>query len=957
MAQGYPRGSEWRKWDLHVHTPLSFLNNNFPKNTDGSANWEPYLEKLERSDISVLGVTDYFSLEGYKALREFKERGRLKNIHTLLPNVEFRLEQQITRRETQVPHRVNFHVILSDMLDPQLIEDQFLGNIDFWYEAEPQKGDNLLRVTKDNLIALGNKLIEENPGAYSGRSPLDVGASSAVVDHKLISRILSSDPRFRGKYLVVLPDSDLSLIAWQSEYHSIRTVLLSKADLVFSSNQKMREWCLGKTPYEGGSDQFIREFKSLKPCIHGSDAHDVDRIGVPCGKRGERGHSCSDPDQECDLRFCWIKADPSFEGLRQILYEPECRVRIQANNPTVAKSLHTLSEIKIDGAEINEELTVGDTSIPLNQDLVAIAGGKGTGKTAFVDLLANCFMDRVHTKDPNSFVARISEYDPNITVFIEFANSVTFKKSIKESRIFEDDEIIYIPQAALEAYVGESSDLTQHIDSLIMNSPLVVDTVLKFDYTKLASQVREILEKLAATNKQIEDLEKRADEEREKELEKVLKRQQAELGDVLKRIEEAEKKLSQESADAAKAVQKKLSNLRSKLALLEEQQRLMKEALEFLEQRVPKFNEVVKEINANLRELGREEQVDEYAYLAKDILIQLKETMEKEATKAANDIEKQTKELKEKAADVAQQARRLDQRKQFEAAIKKLKGELAAFSDLRKGLGEGKKKRHTLMADLLTAVLDRSKKYREIIARFSEGRDRVLVDLSFEPEVLFREEELLENAEQILDNRRAVVREIQDRPSDLGEYVRLSGRVAEEHEDEIEALVSEAERLAEAFKKKLKRGTVVGSRALYGLLFKNYFKVRPRVKYKNVVLEKCSLGQKATVLIKIHLAEGTKPIVIDSHDDHLDNEFIMEELVGAIRQAKEYRQVILVSNNGNVVVNSDAEQAIVAERQGTTITYAAGSIENPGMRHRLLRVLEGGEKAFRQRQHKYRLNG
>ena len=116
-----------------------------------------------------------------------------------------------------------------------------------------------------------------------------------------------------------------------------------------------------------------------------------------------------------------------------------------------------------------------------------------------------------------------------------------------------------------------------------------------------------------------------------------------------------------------------------------------------------------------------------------------------------------------------------------------------------------------------------------------------------------------------------------------------------------------------------------------------------------------SLGQKATVLIKTYLALCSHPIVIDSHDDHLDNEFIMQELVGAIRQAKTYRQVILASNNGNVVINSDAEQIIIANREKGSISYQSGSLENPSIRERALKVLEGGEAAFRKRQEKYRI--
>ena len=66
------------------------------------------------------------------------------------------------------------------------------------------------------------------------------------------------------------------------------------------------------------------------------------------------------------------------------------------------------------------------------------------------------------------------------------------------------------------------------------------------------------------------------------------------------------------------------------------------------------------------------------------------------------------------------------------------------------------------------------------------------------------------------------------------------------------------------------------------------------------------------------MAQGIYPIIIDSHDDHLDNHFIMEELIPAIREAKKHRQVILVSNNANVVVNADAEQIIVAQHKDKT---------------------------------------
>ena len=65
------RGPLWRKWDLHVHTPASILDNQFPTSS-GEPDWEAYVQVLERSDMAVIGVTDYFTIEGYRKLFGFK---------------------------------------------------------------------------------------------------------------------------------------------------------------------------------------------------------------------------------------------------------------------------------------------------------------------------------------------------------------------------------------------------------------------------------------------------------------------------------------------------------------------------------------------------------------------------------------------------------------------------------------------------------------------------------------------------------------------------------------------------------------------------------------------------------------------------------------------------------------------------------------------------------------------
>ena len=68
MKNTFSKGSEWRKWDLHVHTSFSELNNNF------GDDWDKYIKELFtraiESNIAVIGITDYFHIEGYKKLKQ-----------------------------------------------------------------------------------------------------------------------------------------------------------------------------------------------------------------------------------------------------------------------------------------------------------------------------------------------------------------------------------------------------------------------------------------------------------------------------------------------------------------------------------------------------------------------------------------------------------------------------------------------------------------------------------------------------------------------------------------------------------------------------------------------------------------------------------------------------------------------------------------------------------------------
>src|SRR5229473_5076760 len=121
----YPQGSEWKKWDLHVHTPASIVHNY--GGTEAEA-WGEFIEDLEAlpSEFKVIGVNDYLFLDGYRKVREAKANGRLANIDLILPVIELRLDK-FGGTDSHLK-RINYHVIFNE-IDPDLIQAQFLNGL------------------------------------------------------------------------------------------------------------------------------------------------------------------------------------------------------------------------------------------------------------------------------------------------------------------------------------------------------------------------------------------------------------------------------------------------------------------------------------------------------------------------------------------------------------------------------------------------------------------------------------------------------------------------------------------------------------------------------------------------------------------------------------------------------------------------------------------------------------
>lgn len=136
------------------------------------------------------------------------------------------------------------------------------------------------------------------------------------------------------------------------------------------------------------------------------------------------------------------------------------------------------------------------------------------------------------------------------------------------------------------------------------------------------------------------------------------------------------------------------------------------------------------------------------------------------------------------------------------------------------------------------------------------------------------------------------------------------------------------------------------------------------IEYDSVPVERLSPGTRGIVLLLLYLAidkQDRRPLLIDQPEENLDPKSVYEELVPYFREARMRRQVIIVTHNANLVVNTDADQVIVAtsvpDEEGgmPTIKYKSGAIEEKDVRDIACEILEGGRKAFVERALRYRI--
>ncbi len=365
------RGSRWYRWEPHIHAPGTVLADQYPQ----ASGWDLYLDALEAASppFSAIGVTDYCVTRSYERVKRAKDEGRLPNCKFLFPNIELRLNTG-----TRKGNFVNIHLLVSPE-DPNHVAElnRFLGRLSF------TAFNDKFTCTPADLIRLGKKSdtkkTAEEAALAHGCSQFKVSRENLLETHHEIQWA-------RENILIAIAGTaDGSSGVKDAADATLREEIEKAAHVIFASSPKQREFWLG-----GGTatvEELRARYGGQKPCLWGSDAHDLSRVGKPA-----------------EDRLCWIKGEPTFDALRQAYIDPE-RAYVGPSPPSWVSASQVIDEVEVQRAPWARTPTV-----TLNPGLVAIIGARGSGKTALADIIAAGCDSYAESDERPSFLARAREY-------------------------------------------------------------------------------------------------------------------------------------------------------------------------------------------------------------------------------------------------------------------------------------------------------------------------------------------------------------------------------------------------------------------------------------------------------------------------------------------------------------------------------------------------------------------
>ena len=401
------RGSWWRRWDLHIHTNAS----------DGKGTCEEILAEAQKKKISCIAVTDHHTFANIDEMKRLAPAYKV----SVISGVEFRTEYG--------DESVHMIGLFPDEYEGTQLTAEFLH-------------DNVLSpldLSKSAIVEKGRKIKPQG----SERDWFEAGMFQVQVSFKAAADKIH---KYGGLVTVHAGNKSNSIETMKHDGKGVRNTSIENS-LGPVKEELFTEGYIDICDITQPKDAAFYQKKFGKPSIITSDAHKVEEVGS---------------------NYCWIKADTTFDGLRQVLIEPG---RISFEEPEVFQRIRRNPDKFIKGLNIRRtesatmpEVWFDNTKIPLNPGMVAIIGNKGSGKSAIADILALCAdstNDYLSFLTPNKFrmnkpFNRSRQIEANIQ-WLDRSYSTT-KTLDMDSDETQPKRVKYIPQNFLETICTTEED-------------------------------------------------------------------------------------------------------------------------------------------------------------------------------------------------------------------------------------------------------------------------------------------------------------------------------------------------------------------------------------------------------------------------------------------------------------------------------------------------------------------
>lgn len=884
-------GATWNKWDLHIHSPLTHQNNQF-----GGASLDEYANKLNEAELSLVGITNYFYFANNE-LEQVREAIHSNGFNIkVLGNLEFRISQPNKDSEF-----INIHCVFAEHLSTTLINDVM----------------SKLKVKNTT---------QSNGAIYCEQASLQqhgVKVEELMIDYAELEEHLSQNFKRGIDYLMVVCPNGYG--GFRPDVTEGRSLALAKeidkfGDIIFGSTVKDRDFFLSGR----GSNL------PPKPVFSCSDAHTMQSIGTQ--------HS-------------WVKARPTFEGLRQVLIEPEDRIQIVDDFVERSFQKPHFKSITLNGTLFpNQPLQFESATLPLNRNMVAIIGGRGTGKSILLDSIRSKFPNNpatpgLRTVDAGGLEITLNQGDGSEIHFNQPANVYSY---------------LHVSQGDIQHVSQKPDELSKEIKRMLGLSEVTFDQAQTQIIQNCLANYRAYIDYRNTTDSQGNKINDESYQQSvisyNVELMKTLTNPQNQ--GLIKKYQLNIQRINQinqfivQCSNTQSSLKQSIAPLNNHIGIINGNT-LLALQVPFVDYSATSaaLQTNIELSQQNLVGLSRENEAITDEFKKQGINQDISSLLNK-VNECQTQIDVANNKLKEIGERNAQYFTLVSERvafaQKYQVYLSNQKSEVNnAFTRLGQEQAAWNQDQNALVKDILTDIniygsqsFNLEAFYAGLLSCLNGGKFRGTASQSslHKLQQTFNVNSI-DDFFKLLKNEKIIL---------LPEYVDPIS---------LEDFCWQSDYFNQA-----------GRFELLDYLYKphriqTYLHVNAEFNYKGKTVDKLSVGQRGTFYVCLKLATDPfgSPFIFDQPEDDLDNDFIMKQLVPLFRRIKKYRQVIIVTHNANLVVNSDAEQIIIANNESEVLSYQSGSVEDGtinetnSIRTRVCEILEGGGYAFEQREKKYGL--